>query len=481
MALAGSQPFSLVPARRLWWKQPRAVALLAVGIALAWLLLGPLAHWPHAARATLAVFALSICAWTLLRWDETAVALAAALALVALGVVPLAQLHASLGHELIWLLLGAFVLAVGWRESGLIERWIVAALGEGRPLGSLFRRLTWLIFATAFVVPSTSARAALLLPVLTLLWPLLPAGRARVGMALLFPTIVLLSAGASYLGAGAHLVAVDAMQRLGGPAPDFVQWTLWAAPFAALSCWLACETLLCLFAGGGQRSLRLTLPQAKAQPLTAHQRRIVMISGVALAAWASTPWHGLDAALVALAAALAITCKPLTGLTMKRALRQVEWPLLWMLALTLLIGEALVSSGASQALAQALQAQAWLHMLGGPALLLLAALLALLSHLVITSRTARAVVLIPTVAVPLSALGADPGLLIFVCVLASGFCQTFQISAKPLAVFVGSDEVRYSSADLLRLALYLLPGQMLLLAVFGLWVWPAMGLGAALN
>jgi solute carrier family 13 (sodium-dependent dicarboxylate transporter), member 2/3/5 len=115
--------------------------------------------------------------------------------------------------------------------------------------------------------------------------------------------------------------------------------------------------------------------------------------------------------------------------------------------------------------------------------LMLAAAVALLSHLLITSRTARALVLLPTVALPLAATGLNPALLIFVCVVGSGFCQTLAVSAKPVALFARAElpaelEDPRSSMDsaLLRLSLALLPLMALLLWGFALVVWPLQGL-----
>ncbi|WP_246713673.1 hypothetical protein [Rhizobium leguminosarum] len=68
-----------------------------------------------------------------------------------------------------------------------------------------------------------------------------------------------------------------------------------------------------------------------------------------------------------------------------------------------------------------------------------AAVVATLSHLVITSRTARATILIPALALPVAALGVDPLNLVMVVTLASGFCQTLMVSAKPVALFGAMD------------------------------------------
>ena len=113
-----------------------------------------------------------------------------------------------------------------------------------------------------------------------------------------------------------------------------------------------------------------------------------------------------------------------------------------------------------------------------PAVLALAALLALLSHLWITSRTARALVLLPTVAVPLAATGVDAVLVVMVCAVGSGFCQTLRVSAKPVALFAAAEvdaACAIGAADLLRLSLVLFLPLWLLLMAFALWIWPSMG------
>ncbi len=444
---------------------------------------GELLAWPAAARVSLAVFALAVIAWTVLRWAETPVALVSCLALIALGVVPPQALYASLGNSMIWLLIGAFVIAAALQLSGLAERWALQAVAGARTAPRLLMRLTWVIIATAFIVPSTSGRAALLLPVFLVLARAVGDARIVRAMALLFPSVILLSAAASLLGAGAHLVAVDFMQRLGHPAPSFTTWAAWAAPFAVLSS-LAATALIsrtCLDRETRQRLLQLPSPEY--QRLDTGQRGVLLVTALTVVTWATSGIHGVDVALVTVAAAVAITCKPLTGIDMKAALKKIEWNLLLFLAATLVLGEALLHSGAAQALTASLLNVLPLHRLGDGGVLALAVLIALLSHLLITSRTARALVLLPTVALPLAAGGLNPALLIFVCVLGSGFCQTLSISAKPVTMFARAElapELTEGQpcfdAALLRLSLTLMPAVALLLWLFSAYIWPLQGL-----
>jgi solute carrier family 13 (sodium-dependent dicarboxylate transporter), member 2/3/5 len=477
--LEGRTLRSVLPAAPL--ARPLLAAALA-GLTLT-LLMSELTPWPATARIAVGVFAFAVIAWTVLRLADTPVALAACIALIALGGATPQAFYASLGDSLIWLLIGAFIIAAVLQHSGLAERWALQAVAGAHTAPRLLMRLTWVIAATAFIVPSTSGRAALLLPVFLVLARAVGDARIVRALALLFPSVILLSACASLLGAGAHLVAVDFMRRLGHDAPSFALWAWWAAPFAIVSSFAATALISALFLDHEARAKPLQLPTIERKPLTRQQRGVVAVTLLTVAAWAGGALHGVDATLVALLGALAITCKPLTGVDMKTALKKVEWNLVLFLAATLVLGEALLHSGAARALADTLLNAVPLTQWGAAGVLMLAVAIALLSHLLITSRTARALVLLPTVALPLAATGLNPALLIFVCVVGSGFCQTLAVSAKPVALFARAElppelvDPRASiDSALLRLSLALLPLMALLLWAFALVVWPMQGL-----
>jgi solute carrier family 13 (sodium-dependent dicarboxylate transporter), member 2/3/5 len=475
IALTLLSPFDL---RRLAPDAGLARPILAAVLALAVVLLLTCAvpHWPTKERLAIGTFALAVIAWTVLRLDDTPVALVAGLALIGLGVTDAERFHASLGHSLIWLMIGAFVLAAVLQHSGVAERWALRAVSGAGTVQSLTMRLTWMICATAFVVPSTSGRAALMLPLFLVLARAIGDARIVRALALLFPSVILLSAGASLLGAGAHLVAVDFMQRLGHPAPSFLGWLWLAAPFAIGSSFVATHVILRLFLLPGERTRALALPAPERSALTPQQKAVAAIALLAVLAWASTAWHGIDATSIALVAALAATCKKLTGIDLKTALKKVEWNLILFLAATLVLGEALLHSGAGERMADMLLDAVPFGHIGSAGVVALACLLALLSHLVIVSRTARALVLLPTVALPLAATGLNPALVIMLVVLGSGFCQTLAVSAKPVALFAKVDAPTFGDGDLLRLSAALLLPLLVLLMFFALVVWPLQGL-----
>ena len=447
-------------------------ALLAAGVVGA-ALAAPAGGLAAEVRAALAITGLALIGWTLTKVSDAVVAILCAVAAVALGVLPAEALHDSLGHPMIWLMLSAFVIAAALTSSGLAERLALAATRPLRSVRGLFYGVGAVIVLTAFVIPSTSGRAALLLPVYLALVDRLPDPRLTRPFALLFPTTILLSAGGSLIGAGAHIIAADVIARSLDMTIGIAAWSLLTLPFALLTCLLAIELILLLFVPGDLRGRRLSVPDETRQPVTLRE---IALSAVVLAVvglWITAPLHGLSAPVVALIGAAAALAKPLSGLKTKEAFRKVDMELLVFLAATLTLAEAMRASGADawladrlfEAVPAALAGKAWIAVS-------LAAAVATAFHLVVASRSARAAVLIPALGAPLAGLGHDPALIALVIVLGTGFCQTLPASAKPVALFAAIEGRGVVPADLLRLAALLGPLMIALLVLFGVLVWP---------
>jgi solute carrier family 13 (sodium-dependent dicarboxylate transporter), member 2/3/5 len=457
----------------------RGPLAIALGAGLAWWIWMVPTGLSAEARLVMIAFGLCVIGWTMTTIGDTLIALAAALGLVAIGAVSPEEFYRTLGTELIWLLVASFVIAAVLKASGVSDRLVMMALANVTSIRALFLVLTLVISATALVIPSTSGRAALLLPAFLAIAARLDDGATIKALALLFPTVILLSAGGTLIGAGAHLLAVDYIRRLGGPELDYLSWLLLAMPFALATSIAAMEIILRVFLDPMKRSASVSL--ATDRPRDAWSREHIWLIGVVsltVALWVLTPLHGFGAGVVAIGGALAATAPGLSPVSLKNAFKVVEWDMLIFMAATLLLGDALLATNADEWMARRL-----LILLGGGGadygwlIAVLVALVALTAHLVITSRTARATVLIPAVAIPLTALGFQPAALIFLTVMGTGFCQTLMASAKPVALFGTAEGSTYGQADLLRLSLWLFPMMLVALMVFATVIWPMMGLG----
>jgi di/tricarboxylate transporter len=141
------------------------------------------------------------------------------------------------------------------------------------------------------------------------------------------------------------------------------------------------------------------------------------------------------------------------------------------------MGEQLLATGAATWIAQNAFGQVGAEATLSPiALAALVALVSLLAHLLITSRTARSSVLVPVVVLVGAASGCNPVALAFLSTAAAGFCLTLPVSAKPVAMFATVEAPSFSAPDLLRLSMVLLPLHFGLLLFFALVVWPWLGM-----
>lgn len=436
-------------------------------------------------RVALAVFAAAVTAWMVTKVDDAYIALGAATVLILAGIIGTDELFAMLGTETIWLLIAAFVLAAGVASSGLAGRAAALLVVAARSLRQLVHLVTAALVVTAFAVPATSGRAALAIPIFTALAGAL-ADRRRVvrALAVLFPTVILLSAVASLIGAGAHLITSQILATATGTGLDFVTWMLLGLPLAIVSSHLAAEVVLVLFTRRGDRrqplripvdAIAATMPTRVRGPFTAAEVLAAATMFLVVLLWCTEPLHGLEPALVALCGALVISLPGWGSTTIDTAVKSVPWALLVFMAATAALGVALVRSGAATWLADGLFAP----VSRAPTWVFLAAVVAVstAAHLVIQSRSARSSVLVPLVISVALMIGVNPALAAFASTAAAGFCHTLPSSAKPVAMFAQIDGVpTYTMRHLLRLSVVLAPLHALLVTVFAIAVWPHLGL-----
>ncbi|MDT0268538.1 SLC13 family permease [Streptomyces sp. DSM 44915] len=457
---------------------------LSAALSLAGLLLVPL-NFPGLgwqARITLAVFALATCAWVATPLDDTLVALGAGLALVLTRVTPADAFFTTLGDPTIWLLICAFVLAAAVSASGLAGRLAAFLVGGARTVRQLVHLSTAALVVSAFAVPATSGRAALALPVfLALARALADRRRVVVALALLFPTVILLSAVATLIGAGAHLITVSVLWESTGTRIGFHQWLLLGLPLAVVSSHLAAEVVLWTTTRRADRRAPVSIDPAELAPaddrpvtgpLTPVERRCAALLCAVVLLWCSEPLHGLSPAVVALAGAVVVTTPWMRAVSLRTALGTVPWSLLLFMAATMALGVALLDSGAADWLLGGLPAGAvepW-------AFLAVVVAVSTAAHLVLQSRSARSSVLVPLVVAAAAGAGVDPVSAALASTAAAGFCHTLPASAKPVALFSDIPGVpTYTPGDLLRLSAVLAPLTAALVLFFALAVWPLFG------
>ncbi|MEY9990740.1 sodium-dependent dicarboxylate transporter 2/3/5 [Streptomyces sp. V4I8] len=461
----------------------RLGAALCVALSLCALLVVP-GNFPGLgadARLTLAVFALATCAWIATPVDDTYIALGAGLALTVTGVISSDTLFGTLGDSTVWLLICAFVLAAAVTRTGLAGRAAAFLVGGARTVRQLVHLTTAALVVTAFAVPATSGRAALALPVFLALAKVL-ADRKRlvVMLALLFPTVILLSAVATLIGAGAHLITVSVLWQATGDRIGFTEWLLLGLPLAVASSHLAAEAVLLTTTRRADRkgAVRITPEQIQEHsddpvtgPWSQAEKRCALLLGTVVVLWCSEPLHRVPPAVVALIGAVVAASPALGTVRLKDALKTVPWALLLFMAATMAMGVALADSGAAKWLVDELPGGV------GPVWFLIVVIaISTAAHLVLQSRSARSSVLVPLVVAAAVGAGVNPVAAALASTAAAGFCHTLPASAKPVTLFSDLPGTpTYTSRDLLRLSAVLAPLTAGLVLLFTVAVWPLLG------
>lgn len=458
---------------------PGAIRSVLVCVALIAAIEIGLAELDPPARRALAIFALAVVGWTMTPLDDTFVALAAAVAMALLVVGSPDQLFAALGDNLVWLLVAAFIFGAAFRLTGLADLLVRRVVARAHSLRMLFHSLTGVMLASAFMIPSTAGRAAIMLPIFATIAGTMSNARVRVAFALLFPTVILLSAFASLVGAGAHIAAVELLTRMTGQRITFAYWMLLGLPLAAASSFLAAEVILRMFLTAEERHVSVAAIEDRGREISVLKQPVVWVAGLVLAGWLTAPLHGINETLIAVLGAVIITAPGVGAISFKDALKDVDWNLLVFLAASIALAQGLVSADVADQLLDGPFGDLGHAGLPPLAFAAIIAVVGLLLHLVIHSRTARVAVLLPPVLLVADEADLGSVSMTLVAVAATGFCQTLMVSAKPVIMFGKIEGVTYTQGDLVWLAAVLAPLHLALVLLFAGVVWPWLGVALA--
>lgn len=120
---------------------------------------------PTEARLSLFAFALAVILWSTTTLNAAYVALATVVLLILSGGSEQEALFEALESDVIWLMIGAFILGGAVQQTGLAARLTQLVVSRARNVNGVFWLLTTILIPLSFVIPSTSGRAAIVIPV----------------------------------------------------------------------------------------------------------------------------------------------------------------------------------------------------------------------------------------------------------------------------------------------------------------------------
>jgi anion transporter len=434
---------------------------------------------PSAARLALFAFLLAAILWSTTSISADYIALTTVLFLVLTGGTSQEQLFDALASDVIWLMIGAFVLGGAVQKTGLAARLTQLVVSRAETVRGIFWLVTTVLIPMSFLIPSTSGRAAVAIPVFRSIANVTGDRRIIRALAILMPTIILVSTIVALVGAGSHLIANDLLQQIADTRISFTQWALYGVPFGLAASYLSCWVIMWLFLDQKRLDRPLRLPTAKRQPLSRSEWITLVVVLLMIVLWLTESWHGYEIATVTVIGAILLTLPGLGVLKWKDGLKAVSWNLIIFVGAALVLGHALIDSGAAEWLIDRIFA---VSSIAGTesrsVILILLALISLTSHLYMTSHTARAAALVPALLYLGSSLQLNPVAVMFIGTVGMDYCLTFPVSSKALLMFQELDGATYQPADLLRLSSVLIPVHLGLMVLFyyGYWRWIGLAL-----
>lgn len=408
--------------------------ILAIIIGLALYISPPLFGMDYSAQASLAIFAFALIMWIGKPIPIYLTSIIVVLLLPLVGAVESQKVaFGTLGYDIIWLMVAAMVLSSAISETNLGNRialTLVTKLGS-TPTGTL-AVLVLVNFILAFFVPSTTARASLLVPMVLVLLEVYNAtpGKSNYGkLATLqgvqnnaFATSMVMTA------TSAQVIAIGFIKQFTGQDVGYMTWLLGSAPQAILTAIVMFFIGLKYFnfkhelpKGGKSDEINQILSQnlANLGPISNVEIRAAVIFLITLFLWATSDyqeaWFGFKISTEQTAVLAMLLCF-LPGIgVLKWKDANIKWDLMIFSAGAYAAGNALNDSGAASALieelVQALNIHAMSH--GLVAVTLIA--ITVFSHLIFTSKTVRTTIMIPAVLTIAQSLGMEPAQLALAC------------------------------------------------------------------
>jgi sodium-dependent dicarboxylate transporter 2/3/5 len=270
------------------------------------------------------------------------------------------QFVTVLGHPLVWLFFGGFVLAAGMSRAKLDRRIASILLPRfGSDPASLLKGLMLIAFVLSMFMSNTATTAMLV----AMMGPLLAARPARdrisVGLLLGVATAANLGGMASLIGTPPNAVAVGNLAELpNGPEVSFLQWMLVGFPLAACLVVVGYLYIKRRYLHSGQQDsasspefqmeslLRTPDDGENDQPGIAVWQQLIVFLTVILTVglWMTGQWHGLPTAVVSFIPIVLLT---ISGVLKSKDMRSLPYDVLFLLAGGLALGQTMSMTGLS--------------------------------------------------------------------------------------------------------------------------------------
>lgn len=436
----------------------------------------------YRAKISLFAFLSAMTLWITTKIPAGFVAIALIAFIIIMNAGEPELLYHSLSEEVVWLMIGSFIIGEAVKESGLAERLTLSILSKSNKKGNVLLGLSSVLFASVFFIPSTSGRAALSMPIINQLSQKFSTKEQR-ALAILAPVIILMSTSATLIGAGSHLIGIGLLESTVDQSISYIQWLIWGVPFALVVTFVSLFVIKwMLWPKEGLKVIENTEAEEKIvckKQMTREEKKTAILILFLILGWVTESLHGYDIAFITMVGAILIMMPNYGIISWKQGMNSVSWNLIVFVAAATALGKVLVDTGIVKWIEKEM-----LHVLhlfiGAPEwlIVLMILLVTVTSHLYITSHTTRAIVFIPGLLLFSETIGVNPSTVVFLSLIGMNYCVTVPVSSKALLLFYEEGKVSYDASQLLKISAILMPLYLLviLLFYFSYWQWTGMQL-----
>src|SRR3954467_3735674 len=366
----------------------------------------------YEAKVSLFAFLSAMTLWITTKIPAGFVAISLIMFIVIMGAENPTLLYDSLSEEVVWLMVGSFIVGEAVKQSQLAERLTGFILRKCHKKSNVLLGVSSILFASVFFIPSTSGRAALSMPIIQQLSVKFSTKEQKV-LAILAPVIILMSTSATLIGAGSHLIGIGLLESTVDQTISFSRWFILGVPFAIVISLVSLVIIKWILWPknelGKTENVQMEEKMMVKRPINRKEKKIIILISLLIAGWMTERIHGYDIAFITMIGAILVMTPNYGMISWKQGIKSVSWNLILFVAAATALGKVLVDTGAVKwietkmlnVLYLFIDAPEWL-------IVLIILLLTVSSHLYITSHTTRAIVFIPSLILFSETIGVNP-------------------------------------------------------------------------
>ena len=436
----------------------------------------------YRAKVSLFAFLSAMTLWVTTKIAAGFVAVGLLVFIVLMKAAHADLLYDSLAEEVVWLMIGSFIIGEAVKRSGLAERFSQSIMSRSRKKSQVLVGISSFLFASAFFIPSTSGRAALSMPIMKQLSQTFSSKEKSV-LAIMAPVIILMSTSATLIGAGSHVIGIGLLESTTHQSISYMQWFIWGVPFSIVI------TVLTFVIIKGKMWPKNDLDKIgnvsreeiilSKQPLSKKEKKTLILISMLIIGWVTEGMHGYDIAFITMLGAILVMLPHYGVISWKNGMKSVSWNLIVFVAAASALGKVLVDTGVVGWMETEMFSVLRLFVNKSEWLIVFVILLVTVtSHLYITSHTTRAIVFIPSFIIFSETIGVDPVTVVFLSLIGMNYCVTFPVSSKALLLFYEEGDISYDAKQLVKISAVLMPLYILMMMIFyfTIWNWTGMDL-----